>query len=308
MSLIIESSLKEALPQLSWKNLLKSKRVYLKINMVSASALLSMTPKDTIEETIRFLREKLNYSGEIIIIEGSATGGSTQDGFRRLGVSDLSKKYDLELMDIHDDEMYEVTLFNSRFEELRIPISKTLVDAPFIISLCRAKTHDTVVVTLSIKNIAVGGIVGKGNRPRIHQGYKAININIAILGAIMMPDISIIDGRTGMEGDGPVHGTPKEWGYVFIGNNPVETDAVVAYGMGFRPQDVGYLYYLDKLGFGNIENIEKRFPKIAEIRTQFKPHTSYEEQLNWKVESDFEKELLEKAKKIIEKYPRGRKI
>jgi len=301
MPVFISNNCLDALSRINLRELLKQRKIYIKINMVSASVLLSMTPREAIEETVRFLRNRMNYTGDIAIIEGSAVGGSTYDGFKRLGLIELSKKYDLELIDIHEDEEREITLFNTRLEEMYVPISKTLVNAPFLISLCRAKTHDTVIVTLSIKNTAVGGIVGKQNRHRIHQGYQAINVNIAILGAIMYPNVSIIDGRIGMEGNGPVSGTPKEWGYVIAGKNAVETDAVTAYGMGFDPESIGYLYYLNKLGYGEIK-VATKYPVIDEIKIRFKPHKTYNMQLQWRLDPEQENIILEKAGKIINKY------
>ena len=43
---------------------------------------------------------------------------------------------------------------------LKIPLSKTMSDTPFLASITRPKTHDTVVVTLGIKNVVVGAISG----------------------------------------------------------------------------------------------------------------------------------------------------
>jgi len=303
MTVYVSRSISEVLDRLNWDIVRKFKRIYIKINMVSAYNVLSMTPPDAVKELVTFLREKINYDGKIIIAEGSALG-STYEGFRNANIIELAKQYDIELFDIHEDSFFEVPLFNHRFEEISIPVSKSLANAEFLISICRAKTHDTVIVTLTLKNVAVGGIVGKNYRGKIHQGYPAINVNIAILSGILFPDIGIVDGKIGMEGDGPVSGTPKSWGYVFAGNNPLEVDAIVSRAMGFDPNTIGYLYYLTKLGFGKINDIDLMGFSLDDISTRFRPHREYKNQLNWKLDPEFEEEILKKSSNIIKKYSR----
>jgi len=287
------------------QEVVKSKSIVIKINMVSPTNILSMTPPDAVEFLLRILREDYGYSGEIIIAEGSA--GDTWLGFRRGGFDSIARKFDAELFDLHEDDFYSVEVFNHRLETFEIPVSKLLVDSDALISICRAKTHDTVVVTLSIKNVAVGGIVGVGNRSRIHQGYRAINLNIAILGAIMFPDYAVVDGRVGMQGDGPVWGYEKEWGYVFSSNNALCLDAIVAESMGFNPINIGYLYYLSRLGFGDIKHVRLSGADIGDIKTSFKPHRTYRKQLNWRLDPETEEKILRQIEKIVSRFPRAKK-
>ena len=304
MSIIIDRMCRNALKRSLIT--ISTNEVIVKINMVSVYNELAMTPRNCLVELIEYLRNDLNFNGKIIIAEGSAVG-STFDGFRKLGLLELRKEFDIELLDIHEDETVDIPVFDSKFNEFYIPISKTLLNSKFLISACRAKTHDTVITTLSIKNVAVGGIVGKNNRPKIHKGYRAINVNIAILGALMYPDHSLIDGRVSMEGNGPVSGSRKEWGIVFSGRNPVEVDSLASYCMGFDPRSIGYLYYLNKLGFGEINVYDKSHYDLAKIKTSFKPHDKYEEQLRWKLDPEEEKIIIEKIRRIVEKYG-GRSI
>ena len=44
---------------------------------------------------------------------------------------------------------------------------------------------------------------------------------------------TVIDGIVGMEGNGPMHGTPKDCGVIIAGEDPVATDAVAATLMGY---------------------------------------------------------------------------
>ncbi len=94
---------------------------------------------------------------------------------------------------------------------VRMPVS--VLDCPCTISLAIAKTHDGCIVTLALKNMVMGTI-NKKDRIHIH-GYAAhkdrhlpdevrlININMARMARHLMPDIAVIDGVVGLEGNGP---------------------------------------------------------------------------------------------------------
>ena len=94
----------------------------------------------------------------------------------------------------------------------------------------------------------------------------------------------MIDGFMGMEGNGPVAGSPVQFRIAAASAEPVSLDAVVAKALGFDPLEVGYLYHLSDWGFGVIEldRIEVRGLPLESARRLFKPHSSYREQLNWK--------------------------
>jgi uncharacterized protein (DUF362 family) len=176
-----------------------------------------------------------------------------------------------------------------------VGVFKALMDKSFVrISPCRAKTHDTVVVTLSIKNVVFGGI-RKGNRGSMQRGYLTINYNLAKIATIVMPDLGIVDGVVGMEGNGPVSGREKKWGAIFASVNSVNLYSLVAYAMGFNPEDIGYLYFLAKWGYGEIDvrKIRTVGDDVESLRTSFKPHSLYNEQLSWRKHLDRSRYLEE---------------
>ncbi|MCS7112771.1 MAG: DUF362 domain-containing protein [Candidatus Bathyarchaeota archaeon] len=147
----------------------------------------------------------------------------------------------------------------------------------------RPKTHDTVVVTLSLKNMSVGS-VKRGYRQLLHQGYWQINYNIARIAVYVMPHLAVVDGYEAMEGDGPVNGTPRGWGVYFASTNPVSLDSTVAYAMGFNAYDIGYLYILSLWGYGELDLNRIAFvgDPLSENVESFKPHRSFKDQLSWK--------------------------
>jgi len=261
---------------------LKGKRMLLvKPNFVSTSKQLSATHVDAVRAVLDVISRY--YSGRIIIGEGPASS-SLRNGLINFGYLQLQRKYDVEFVDLNEDDYVELKGFDSQLKPLNLRMSKTLIESDYRISVALPKTHDTVIVTLSIKNMVVGGLVN-GEKEKIHQGYKAINLNIAELAKHVMPNLGIIDGFIGMEGRGPVSGDPVELRIAAASIYPVSLDAVICKIMGFNPLNVGYLYYLDKWGMGiaDLEKIKIIGESMEELTRKFKPHPQYQEMLNWKI-------------------------
>ncbi|RLG77255.1 MAG: hypothetical protein DRO12_02685 [Thermoprotei archaeon] len=258
-------------------------KVLVKPNFVSVYRNLCATHVKTVEAILDFLYEKFAPS-EIVIAESPAIG-SVEEGFRNYGYYELRRKYPgIEFADLDSYNQKMFRLKDENGDVYEVYVSEILLDDRYFrVSPCRAKTHDTVIVTLTIKNVVMGSIK-RGYKSRMHRGYYTINYNIAALATKMMPHLGVVDGVEGMEGDGPVRGDPKPWGVIFASTNPVNLDAVVAYAMGFNPGDIGYLYFLAKWGYGEID--VRRIPRVGEnlegIRTSFRPHRMYSEQLTWK--------------------------
>ncbi|RLE63923.1 MAG: hypothetical protein DRJ38_06440, partial [Thermoprotei archaeon] len=159
------------------------------------------------------------------------------------------------------------------------------------------KTHDTVIATLSIKNVVVGAILPR-DRSKIHQGYKAINLSLAYLATFLMPKLALIDGYIGMEGDGPIGGRPIKLGLALGGRNALTVDAATAALMGFNPRDIGYFNYLSEWGYGCIDPEKLEVVGLEDwlkYRRCFEPHSTYRHQLNWRLtpqeKREVEKEL-----------------
>lgn len=257
------------------------KRVLIKPNFVSTSVQLAATHADSVKAVLEMLSR--HYSGELTLGEGPSLG-SLDDAITNFGYDSLIEQYDLKVVDLNKDRYVELEGLDSSLKPMKFKVSKTLLDSDYLISVARPKTHDTVIATLSIKNVVVGSLVSVTEKERIHQGYKAINLNIARLGQRGMPDLAVVDGFVGMEGDGPVGGTPVPLGVASASVYPVSLDAVMAKIMGFEPLDIGYLHYLDDWGVGvaDLSEVKVVGKQIAKVSRKFRPHTTYEEQLRWR--------------------------
>jgi len=256
-------------------------KVLIKPNFVSTSVQLAATHADSVKAVLDMLSE--HYESEVTLGEGPSLG-SFDDAITNFGYDALIDEYNMKTVDLNRDKYVELEGVDSNLKPIKFHVSKTLLESDYLISVAKPKTHDCVIATLSIKNVVVGSLVSNREKEKIHQGTKAININVAMLGQRCMPHLAVIDGFVGMEGDGPVGGDPVALGVSSASACPVSLDAVMAKIMGFEPLDIGYLHYLNEWGAGvaDLESVMVVGKPIVEVSRNFRPHSTYRDQLKWR--------------------------
>ncbi len=266
--------------------------VVIKPNLVHPGRPLSLTHRNALATVLEAVRAR--YAGRLTIAEGSAEG-NTMEAYAALGFRDLARFYGAELVDINADDGVPVTAYNAHAAPMVLHLSRRAVESDCRISLCLPKTHDTVVVTASIKNMVMGALI-KGTlavQPRrgaandkgaMHQGYPIINVNLALLAPLVWPHLTVLDGFVGMEGDGPCDGTAVDWRIALASTDALAADALTAHLMGYPLHEIGYLTYCQHMGLGvgdwqAAEIVGNAAP--AQVARRFKPHCEYQEQLEW---------------------------
>ncbi|MEE8418629.1 MAG: DUF362 domain-containing protein [Dehalococcoidales bacterium] len=265
--------------------------LFIKVNFVSTSNQLAATHVDGVRGLLAFLRER--YTGKITI--GESTLGPARDGFERYGYLGLEKEFGVKLVDLNQEDWKIVDLYDKDLGPMPLHFSRRVIESDYRISIGPSKTHDTVIVTLSLKNLSMGGLShDHGDKRSMHQGYPVMNLNLYILAKLFPPHLSVIDGFTGMEGEGPGLGDPVDWGVAVASCDPVAADSLTAHLMGFNPAEIGYLWYCHKmgLGVGDIGGMDILGADPADLYHKYKPHPEYEEQKQWH-DPDVEK-LVEK--------------
>ena len=263
---------------------LKGKQnLFIKVNFASTSNQLAATHVAAVRPLLKFLRER--YDGKITI--GESTPGLARVGYERFGYLDLIKEFGVQLVDLNNGDWELVKLYDSALRPMKLHFAKQVVESDYRIVIGPAKTHDTVVVTLSIKNLAMGGLsYTHGDQRKMHQGYPVHNLNLYLLARAYPLHLSIIDGAISMEGDGPVSGDPVDWGVTITSCDPVAADCLAAQLMSFEISDIGYLWYCQRkgLGVGDMSEMDILGVEQNYCYYRFRPHSTYEEQKKWRDE------------------------
>ncbi len=269
-------------PQI-FQKLTDVKTCVIKPNLISTKNQLASTLVDAVRAVLDFLTKI--YPEKILIAENSALG-DTFDGFRNFGYLDLTKSYNVEFVDLAKDTFSPFEITDVRGKKIKIGIAKTILEADFRISLTPPKTHDEVIITLSLKNMVMGSL---DNRPLMHQGARATNLNLAKIAKIIPPHLSIIDGTTGMEGNGPAEGMAIESNFAVASLNPLAADVTACKIMGFKPSDIGYFCFL---GLPKGEDIEVIGETINNCQAYFIPHRNFTQKLQWKKKANRLEKIL----------------
>lgn len=186
---------------------------------------------------------------QIIIVEASMAG--MPPSFGPCGYISLFSTYpQVQLVDLRTQPYVLMpTPGGTAHQSMWIP---SIVTQPntFYVSAAKLKTHMNAVVTLSMKCLVGTAWELAYGSPRQDLHYRDISQSIVDLNLTRLPDFAVIDGVWGMQGQGPVHGTPVATNVVLAGVNPVAVDRVGLDVMEFSQNAVPYLTYAAQAGLG----------------------------------------------------------
>ncbi|MGC9309354.1 MAG: DUF362 domain-containing protein [Candidatus Nanoarchaeia archaeon] len=263
----IKSEIKKAI-----KN---KKRIIIKPNFVNIKKQLAASHVDAAEAIIEFFKQITDKP--IIIAESSAQ--NTNKGYKNFHFEKLKERHNVPLIDLNKEPYKYISLGKVKIRVARMMLNKN----NFIISLTKPKTHNAVIATLSIKNLLMGSIIKSGkikgnDKGKMHHSKPDINYLLAKLSQKLYPDLSIIDGYTGMEGNGPVNGKPVKHRIAIASLSPIAADLTCLKCMSIPVKDIGYLTYIK----------QRKNPRykidgnISACKRKYKLHKNIKKQLAWK--------------------------
>jgi uncharacterized protein (DUF362 family) len=270
------------------------KHVVIKPNMVSTSNQLASTHVDALHGILDFLEPR--FKGPVVIAESSA--GYTTEGFDHFGYGGLvpeHKPLDVSLVDLNEQGKYLThPILNGDLHLVPARLAARLLDPEaYIICSAMLKTHNVVVATLSIKNMALGAPLhharkespGWNDKRLYHGGVRQTHVDIAMTAERLQPcwGVAVLDGWEGMEGNGPGSGTLVPSRIAIASTDYVAADRVGVEAMGVNPDWVGYLGFCARagLGQGDLSKIEIRGAKLTDVSRKYKMHNDLERELRW---------------------------
>ncbi len=133
--------------------------VLVKPNFVSTTNQAAATHVDAVRAVADFVRRASDVP--IVIAEGAALR-NTWEGFLNFGYLKLHEEYkNLTFLDLNDDETVTFRAYTRDFRPRPLEVASTVLESNCVVSVGPPKTHDTVIVTLSLKNIVMGTIVNR---------------------------------------------------------------------------------------------------------------------------------------------------
>jgi len=113
------------------------------------------------------------------------------------------------------------------------------------------------------------------------KAMKVIHHNIAEIAKLTWPDLVVIDGFTAMEGRGPIDGDPVKLEVAIASADPLKADGIASRVIGLEPQDIGYLFYLNQMGWGDYSLNGLVGDDLNKVRKKIKLHPTFKIQKDW---------------------------
>ena len=246
----------------------RGKRVVLKPNLVEFD---QNTVINTHPKMVHAALEAFRAAGaaDVRVAEGPGHRRVTLDLADAAGYFSTFPKFESLFTDLNLDEVTKVNLVRPHSKLTSLYLPNTVLGCDLLVSMPKMKTHHWVGATLSMKNLfglVPGGVYGW---PKNVLHWAGIGESIADLHTLFPRTFSIVDGIVGMEGNGPIQGTPRPMGIVVAGADPVAVDATCCRIMHIDPRRVSYL----TLAAGEAQLREDLIPqageKIASVSVAF---------------------------------------
>ena len=237
-------------------DLLKNNRpVIIKPNLVSVYHDSGFDKRDYPETTdprvfeavVRYIKR---FTNDITIAESSGKPMPTPVSFRVAGYDRIAKQYGAKLVALELRPVVRYMLPKAEvMKEVYLPdtLDAAVRKEVFYISVPKMKTNLYTGVTLGFKNAM--GTIPYFLRERNHS--YLIDKKLADLLYLFKPDLTVIDGIIGGEGNTPAPVDPVRVGKIIASNNSVEADRVTTRMMGFDPDRNKLMIEATRRGFGD---------------------------------------------------------
>ncbi|MBI3946626.1 MAG: DUF362 domain-containing protein [Armatimonadetes bacterium] len=184
-----------------------------------------------------------------VLCESPGTEFDLEETYAILGIDDFCRRHGIGLVrDV--GEWIEVRPKGARrLRRFRVPAP---VAEACLINLPVLKTHVVSGMSVAMKNLM--GLLPREDRRTMHT--FGIHQSIVDLNLGLKPDLSLVDGSVGQDGEGPLYGRPANLGVLVAGRDSLAVDVVCCRLCDVDPKAVRHLdLALSQMG--------PRFPEVV---------------------------------------------
>lgn len=241
----VETAVRRAVDLAGGLQIRQAKRTIIKPNICNAKNPQGMVITDfnIIGAAVKMIRER---GGEPLIVESDNIADTADKRVKESGLAAKLEEWGVPFLNLSTDDYIPHKVAGT---EVMIP--KTMLEADYVINLAKIKTCAHTTVTLGIKNLY--GCIQEAKKSRLHRKLDEV---LPYLAKTIRTDITILDGLTCMEGNGPVVGNPRKIGVIVAGSDIVAVDSFCCRLMSFKPESIGHISNTARLGVGQISDYE----------------------------------------------------
>jgi uncharacterized protein (DUF362 family) len=256
----ISEILKEAVED---SGLRGKQKIFVKPNMSHPEYLPGVvTSPQLLSELVGLLRDG---GSEVIVGESNGFNYPCDLAFERTGIETAVKKAGGSVINLSEDKVVKVKFptNSSPLKELFLP--KTVLDADAVVDLPLMKTHEFAMYSGAIKNLF--GCVPSNKRIYLHPYLPEVFYRLY---SIFKPQLTIMDARIGIEGNGPTKGKPVKMDLILTSNDALAIDITATKIMELDWKQT-YLNYIAKKTGLQEEAIVVQGLQVNEVMRKFEP-------------------------------------
>jgi uncharacterized protein (DUF362 family) len=219
----------------------KGDRVLLKVNLLSARK-----PEKAVTTHPEFVRAVAmavrKVAGRPYIGDspsGTFSERTLRKAYKQSGLEELANELDIPLN--YDTGIRKLDIPKGK-RLIRSPVCNYVLEADKVIALPKLKTHSFQYMTLACK--IMYGVVPGLTKAKYHAQFPrraAFAEMLLDVLTLVKPQLFIMDGILGMQGQGPGSGDPVKLGWVLASTDPVAMDIAVCRIMGIEPVGIPVL-------------------------------------------------------------------
>jgi uncharacterized protein (DUF362 family) len=237
------------------------RRVFVKPNMSHPEYVPGVvTSPALIREVVGLLRDGAE---EVVVGESNGFNYPCWTAFEKTGIETAVKEAGGNVINLSEDKVVKVKIENGiALKELFLP--KTVMDADAVVDLALMKTHEFTAYSGAIKNLF--GCVPSNKRIYLHPYLNEVFYHLY---AILKPQLTIMDARVAVEGNGPTKGKPVKMDLMLTSNDALALDIIASKIMGLKLKEISYLNHIARKARLREEEIEVQGLQVSDVVRSF---------------------------------------
>ena len=179
--------------------------IYVKPNISHPEYLPGVvTCPELISELVGLLRDD---NSEVIVGESNGFNYPCRGAFEKTGIEAAVKKAGGTVINLSEDKIVKVNFPSRNTPVKALFLPKTVLDADATVDMALMKTHEFTMYSGAIKNLF--GCVPSNRGIYLHPYLSEVFCRLYM---VIKPQLTVMDARVAIEGNGPTKGNQSKWG------------------------------------------------------------------------------------------------
>jgi uncharacterized protein (DUF362 family) len=220
-----------------------------------------VTDPELLSKLVSLLRDEAE---EVIVGESNGFNYPCRSAFENTGIEAAVMKAGGEVINLSEDKVVKVK-FPDGCPLKRLFLPKTVLDADAVVDVGLMKTHEFAVYSGAIKNLF--GCVPSDRRIYLHPYLPEVFYRLY---TVFKPQLTVMDARVGIEGNGPTKGKAVKMDLMLTSNDALALDITATKIMCIDWKQTYLDYIAAKTGLHE-EAIKVEGLQVNQVKHRFEP-------------------------------------